>query len=72
MNMTPEKIEEIESDLKFKLRLKRVGFKWFSEYKFFTENWYLNKIEVLLYYLQMRGEKGNKFEKFIAELPDIN
>ena len=70
-NMTPEKIKEIEEDVKFKLWLRRVGFKSFNEYEFFTQNWYINKTEVILYYIQMKWEKDNKFEKFIAELPDI-
>ena len=70
-NMTPEKIKEIEQDIKFKLWLRRVGFKSFNEYEFFTQNGYINKTEVILYYIQMKWEKDNKFEKFIAELPDI-
>ena len=61
LNMTEEKMKEIEWDIKFKLWLKRVGFKSVSEYKEMVEEWIINRKETILYYLRLKDEKDEEW-----------
>lgn len=59
-HMTPEKIAEIESRTEFKLWLRRVWFKSFSEYEEMCADEELENItkkEVILRYLSEYGQK---------------
>ena len=61
MNLTEEKMEEIEWDIKFKIWLKRVGFNSVSEYKEMVEEWIINRKETILYYLRLKDEKDEEW-----------
>ena len=61
MNLTEERMEEIEKSIEFKLWLKRVGFHTVSEYKELVQEWYINRKETILYYLRLKDEKDNEW-----------
>ena len=61
MNLTEEKMEEIEWDIKFKIWLKRVGFNSVSEYKEMVEEWIIGRKETILYYLRLKDEKDEEW-----------
>ena len=74
-HMTPEKIEEIESNVKFKLWLRRVGFKWYTEYIDYVNQWLINRIETILYYLRLQDEKDEKWrtlDDIVNNLPPLS
>jgi len=61
MNLTEEKMEEIEKSIEFKLWLKRVGFHTVAEYNELVQEWYINRKETILYYLRLKDEKDNEW-----------
>ena len=61
MNLTEEKMEEIEKSIEFKLWLKRVGFNTVAEYKELVQEGYINRKETILYYLRLKDEKDEEW-----------